>query len=104
MLHAKAAQIENKISDITYLATKAVLNTKAEEAERNVPDITNLAMKATLNTYPIDNENIIPDTIGFSTTPECNTLTKTSFDAKTKETKRNLKSKIQVDNDYDKTN
>ena len=80
------------------------MNTKAEETERNVPDITNLAMKATLNTYPIDIENNIPDTIGFSTTPERNTLTKTSFDAKTKETKRNLKRKIQVDNDYDKTN
>ena len=38
MLNTKATEIENKISNITNLAIKAVLNTKSGEVESEIPD------------------------------------------------------------------
>ena len=49
-LNAKATEIENKIPEITNLATENNLNKKATEVESKIPDITNLATNAALNT------------------------------------------------------
>ena len=46
----KPTGIENKLSDIANLATKAALNTNASKMESKLPDITNLATKVALNT------------------------------------------------------
>ena len=64
-----SSEIENKIPDITNLATKAALNTKAADVESKIPDIINLTTKAALNTKAPKTENKIPDTPGFITTP-----------------------------------
>ena len=47
--NAKIKHIENKILDITYLATKTTLNAKIYEVKGEIPDITNLAANASLN-------------------------------------------------------
>ena len=46
----KPKEIENKITDITKLATKAALNTTTIKIESNTPDITNLTNRAATNT------------------------------------------------------
>ena len=51
--NAKITEIENKIPDVSNLATKTALTT----VENKIPDITNLATKTVLTTL----ENKIPD-------------------------------------------
>ena len=70
------------------------MNTKATEIENKVPDITDLATKAVLNTRTTEIENNIPDTSSVITTPEFNRLTKKSFDVRIKEAAKNLASEI----------
>ena len=41
--NAKIKSIEDKIPDITNLATKTILNAKINEVKREIPSITNLA-------------------------------------------------------------
>ena len=48
--------MEDKISDITNLATKTTRNTKINEVKGEIPNITNLATKTALNTV----QNKIP--------------------------------------------
>ena len=55
--NAKIKNIEDKISDITNLATNASLNAKINEVKDEVTSITNLATSATLTTF----ENKIPN-------------------------------------------
>ena len=54
--NAKIKNIEDKILDITDLATNATLNAKINEVKNNVPNITNLAVPDALTTV----ENKMP--------------------------------------------
>ena len=54
--NAKIKNIEDKIPDITNLATKTTLNAKINEVKGEIPSITNLATKTALNAV----ENKIP--------------------------------------------
>ena len=54
--NAKIKNIEDKIPDITDLATNATLNAKINEVKNNVPNITNLAVHDALTTV----ENKMP--------------------------------------------
>ena len=54
--NAKIKNIEDKIPDITNLATETTLNAKINEVEGEIPSVTNLATKVSLTTV----ENKIP--------------------------------------------
>ena len=56
MTHAKIKNIEDKIPDITNMATKNDLNVKTKESKGEIPSVTNLATKTALNAI----ENEIP--------------------------------------------
>ena len=47
--HANIKNIEDKISDITNLATKATRDVKINEVKCEIPNVTNLAFKSALN-------------------------------------------------------
>ena len=47
--NAKIKNIENKILDITNLATKTILNAKINEFKGGIPNITNLGSKIAVN-------------------------------------------------------
>ena len=47
--NAKINNIEDKILDITYVATNASFNAKINEVQGEIPKITNLANNASLN-------------------------------------------------------
>ena len=68
--NAKIKKIEDKIPDITNLATKPILNTKINEVKTEIPSITNLAT----NTDVTGVENKIPDVGSL--------VTKTDYDTK----------------------
>ena len=48
--NAKIKNIEDKIPDITNLATETTLNAKINEVEGEIPSVTNLATKVSLTT------------------------------------------------------
>ena len=48
--NAKIKNIEDKIPDVTYLATNTNLNAKINEIKNEIPSITNLATTAALTT------------------------------------------------------
>ena len=50
--NAKIKNIEDKIPDITNLATKITLNAKINEVKGEIPSITNLATNAVENKIP----------------------------------------------------
>ena len=54
---AKSKNIEDKIPDITNIATKATINAKINEVKREILSITNLAT----TTAPTSVENKIPN-------------------------------------------
>ena len=70
---AKIKNIEDKIPDITNIATKVSLHAKINEVKGEIPSITNLATKTTYNTV----ENKIPSVSSQSR--------KTDYNAKTNE-------------------
>ena len=103
--NAKIKNIEDKIPDITNLATKTTLNAKINEVKGEIPNITNLATKTALNAV----ENKIPSVSNlvkktdyntkineiekkmtdhnhdkYITIPEFNRLTKETFNARLK--------------------
>ena len=49
MMHGKIKNIEDKIPDITNMATKNNLNAKTEEFKGEIPSIPNLTTKTALN-------------------------------------------------------
>ena len=51
--NAKTKEIENKILDITNLATNTAFNAKINEIKNKIPSITNLATTAALTTLKI---------------------------------------------------
>ena len=71
MYNAKIKNIEDKIPDITYLATNATINAKINEVKNEIRSIYNLATITTLTAV----ENKIPDHNKYITTYEFNKLT-----------------------------
>ena len=119
---AYTKDIEDKIPDITNLATKTTLNAKINEVKGEIPNITNLATKTALNAV----ENKIPSVSNlvkktdyntkineiekkitdhnhdkYITTPEFNKLTSENFAARLKQA--NLASKSDIANFVNKT-
>ena len=76
--NAKIEDIEDKIPDITNLATKSTLNAKINEGKNEVPSTTNLPTTTAL----IAVEQKIPDHSKYITSPEFNTLTAENFTAR----------------------
>ena len=121
---AKIKKIEDKIPDITNLATDTTLNAKMNEVKGEITSITNLATTAALTAV----ENKIPNVSNlvrktgyniksnaikkkitdhdhsyeYITTPEFNKLTVENFAARLKQA--NLTSKSDIGNLVDKTN
>ena len=102
--NAKIKDIEDKISDITNLATHTTPNDKINEAKNEIPSISNLVANASLNTKtnevkieipsitsvatitPLTGlENEIPDHSKYITTPEFNKLKEDNVTAKLKQ-------------------
>ena len=75
--NAKIKNIEDKIPDITNLATNTTLNAKINEVKNKIPNITNLATNTALTTV----ENKILDDSKYFTTPEFNKLKAENFTA-----------------------
>ena len=69
--NAKIKDIEDKIPDITNLATYTTLNAKTKEVKNERPSITNSANNTALTAF----ENKIPDHSKYITTLESNKLT-----------------------------
>ena len=76
--NAKIKNIENKILDITNLATKTILNAKINEFKGGIPNITNLGSKIAVNAV----ENKISSI--------SNLVKKTTYDTTIKETEKNI--------------
>ena len=76
--NAKIKNIENKILDITNLATKTILNAKINEFKGGIPNITNLGSKIAVNAV----ENKISSI--------SNLVKKTAYDTTIKETEKNI--------------
>ena len=78
MYNDKVKNIEDKILDITDLATNTTLNAKIKEVKNEIPGITNLAKTAALTTV----ENKIPNVSDL--------VKKADYDAKTSEMEKNI--------------
>ena len=102
MQNTKTAEIENKIPDITNLATKTNLNTRQAEVDWiQLSDVNNLVTKDIVNTKTTEIQSKTPDTQAFITTPDFNWLTTINFEAKMKEETSCLSGKFQIDNDLE---
>ena len=64
--NAKIKNIEDKIPDITNLATKTTLNAKTNKVKGEIPSITNLATTVALNANEVKGE--IPNITNLATT------------------------------------
>ena len=73
--YAKIKNIEDKIPDITKLATTNALNAKTNEIRNKTPNITNLATTTSLTAA----ENKIPIHSKYIITPKFNKLTAENF-------------------------
>ena len=83
--NAKIKSIEDKIPDITNVATNTTLNAKINEVKGEIPSITNLATTAALTTV----ENKIPNV--------SNLVKKTNYNTKINEIEKKM-----TDHDHDK--
>ena len=79
--NAKIKDNEDKIPDITNLATNTILNAKINEVKIEVPSINNLATTAALTAV----ENKTPDHSKYITAPEFNKLVAENFTARLKQ-------------------
>ena len=77
-LNAKINEVKNEIPSTNNLATTAALNTKINKAKKKIPIITNLATATDLTAV----EYKIPDHIKYITMPEFNKLTAEHFEAR----------------------
>ena len=66
--NAKIKNIEDKIPDITNLATSTTLNAKINEVINKIPGITNLVTNASLNAKINEVKNEIPGNTNLATT------------------------------------
>ena len=78
MYNAKIENIEDKIPDITNLATNTTLNTKINEVKNKIPNITNLATTTALTAVDIK----MSYHSKYITTPEFDKLTVETFAAR----------------------
>ena len=76
--NAKIKNIEDKISDISNLATKTILNTKINEVKNKIPSITSLATTSELTAV----ENKIPSV--------SNLVKKTNYNAKVSDIEKKI--------------
>ena len=67
MYNAKIKDIEDKISDITNVATNTTLNSKINESTNEIPSITNLVGSASLNAKINEVKNEIPSITNLAT-------------------------------------
>ena len=63
--NARTKNIENKISDITNLATNTTLNAKTNEVKNEIPNITSLATTTALNAKINEAQNKITNIINI---------------------------------------
>ena len=63
--NARTKKFENKISDITNLATNTTLNAKTNEVKNEIPNITNLATTTALNAKINEAQNKITNIINI---------------------------------------
>ena len=92
--------IEDKIPDITNLASNTTLNAKINEVKNEVPSITNLATNASLNAKTNEVKGEIPGITSLATTAALNTVEnkiqsnlvkkKTDYDANISEMGKNI--------------
>ena len=68
LYYAKIKNVEDRIPDITNLATNATLNAKMNEVKNEIPSITNLATTAALNAKINEVKNKIPSITKLATT------------------------------------
>ena len=66
--NAKIKNIEDKISDITKLATKTTPNAKINKAKAEIPSFTNLATTTALNAKTNETKGKIPNITNLATT------------------------------------
>ena len=72
--NAKIQNIENKIPDITNLATNTTLNDNINEVKGEITSITNLATTTALNAKVNGVKNKIPNTTNLATTTALTTV------------------------------
>ena len=106
--NAKINNIEDKIHNITSLATNTTLNAKINELKKEKPGITNLATITALNTKINEVENKIPNINNLATTalipvenkiPNVSNLVKRKLTITQKLVK--LKIKLLLDHDHE---
>ena len=104
--NAKVQNIEDKIPDITNLATDTTPNAKMNEVKREIPDVTNLATTTALNAKINEVKGEIPNITNLATTTALaavenrrpnvsNIVRKTDYNTK-------IENKITTDHDHDK--
>ena len=71
---AKIKHIDDKIPNITNLATNTTINTKINEVKREISSITNLATNAALNAKINEVKDKIPNTTNLATTTDLTAL------------------------------
>ena len=96
-LNSRIKEVRNEMPKITNLATSTALNDKINEVENKIPNITNLATTTAVTAV----ENKIPDHSKYVTTPEFNKITAESFTARLAQA--NLASKNDIPNFLKKT-
>ena len=72
--NTKIKNIEDKIPDITNLATNTTLNPKINEVKNKIPSITNLATNASLNAKTNEVKGEIPSITNLATTAAFTTV------------------------------
>ena len=107
--NAKIKDIDNKIPNISNLATNTTLNAKINEVQNEIPSITNLATSATLNAKINEVKNKIPSITNLATntalTAVENKIRNVSNLVKKSDYKTNIseiENKITPDHDHDK--
>ena len=71
---SKIKHIDDKIPNITNLATNTTINTKINEVKREISSITNLATNAALNAKINEVKDKIPNTTNLATTTDLTAL------------------------------
>ena len=77
-MEKKIGDVENKVPEISGLATTIVLNRKIREVEKKIPDISGLATATVLNAKA-EVENKIPNHDVYITTHEFDNLKAENF-------------------------
>ena len=108
LIYAKIKNIEDKIPDVTNLATNPSLNTKINEVKGKIPSITSLVTNASFNAKINEAKGEIPNITNLATTTALtadenkiivnNLVKKNDYDTKISK----IENKITADHDHDK--